>query len=79
MEPERIHRVEITVRYHRRAPPRFLPVFLVLVAALMLWRFKFGILMLAALAGWQIIGTALFVVTILAVLAWQDHRAGRPF
>jgi hypothetical protein len=83
MEPEepptrRYHHVEITVRHHRRAPPRFLPVFLVLVAMLLLWRYPFGFLMLAALAGWQVIGTALFVVAILAVLAWREHRAGRP-
>jgi hypothetical protein len=85
MEPEepptrRYHRVEITVRHHRRRqPPRFLPVFLAIVAVLLLCRYPFGFLMLAALAGWQMIGTALFVVAVLGVLAWRDHRAGRPF
>jgi hypothetical protein len=80
MEPEWVHRVEITVRHHRRRqPPRFLPVFLIVLALLMLWRFKFGVLMLAALAGWQIIGTALFVVAVLGVLAWRERRTGQPF
>ena len=77
--PTRHHRVEITVRHHRRPAPRFLPVFLAIIAVLLLWRFKFGVLMLAALAGWQIIGTALFVVAVLGVLAWRERRAGRPF
>jgi hypothetical protein len=74
------HRVEITVRhYRRRQPPGFLPVFITVLALLMLWRFKLGILVLTALAGWQMIGTALFVVAVLGVSAWRDHRAGRPF
>jgi hypothetical protein len=46
---------------------------------LLLWRFKFGILILAAIAGWQMIGTALFVVAVLGGLAWREHRHGRPF
>jgi hypothetical protein len=71
------HHVEITVRHHRRALPRFLPVFLVVVAVLLLWRLKFGILMLAALVGYQMIGAALFVVAVLAVLAWRDRWARR--
>jgi hypothetical protein len=80
MEPEQVRRVEITIRHHRRRqPPRFLPVFLVVVAVLLLCRYPFGFLMLAALAGWQIIGTALFVVAVLALVAWRDHRAGQPF
>ena len=78
-EPPRRYHVDVTVRHHRRALPRFLPVFLVVVAVLVLWRFKFGVLMLAAIAGWQMVATLLFVVAILAVLAWRERRLGRPF
>jgi hypothetical protein len=78
-EPPRYHHVEITVRHHRRPAPHFLAVFLAIVAVLLLWRLKFGILMLAAIAGWQMVGTALFVVAVLGVLALREGRAGRPF
>jgi hypothetical protein len=43
-EPARHHHhVEITVRHHRQRAPHFLPVFLAIVAVLVLWRLKFGI------------------------------------
>jgi hypothetical protein len=79
-EPPTRARVEITIRHHRRRqPPGFLPIFLVLVGVLLLWRYPLGFLMLGALAGLQIIGTALFVVAVLGVLAWRERRAGQPF
>jgi hypothetical protein len=72
-------RVEITVRHHRRPAPHFLPVFLAVVAVLVLCRFPFGVLMLGALVGWQAIAMFLFVVVIVALIGWREHRAGRPF
>jgi hypothetical protein len=78
MEPERTHRVAI--RHHRRRqPPSFLPVFLVLVAVLLLCRYPFGFLMLAVLGGWPLLIALLITVTILVVAARREHRAGRPF
>jgi hypothetical protein len=82
LEPEQPltrHRVEITVRHHRRAPPRFLPVFLAIVAVLLLCRYPFGFLMLAVLGGWPLLIALLITVTILVVAAQREHRAGRPF
>jgi hypothetical protein len=85
MEPEepptrRYHRVEITVRHHRRRqPPRFLPVFLAIVAVLLLCRYPFGFLMLAALGGWPLLIGLLIGVGIVAAAAWRERRAGRPF
>jgi hypothetical protein len=72
-------RVKITVRHHRRAPPRFLPVFLVLVGLLMLWKYPLGSLMLAALGGWPLLIGLLIGVGIVAAAAWRERRAGRPF
>jgi hypothetical protein len=74
LEPERIHRVEITFRHHRRPPPEFLPIFVILVAALLLWRYAFGFLMLGALIGWQTIAMFLFAGAVIALLAWRDRR-----
>jgi hypothetical protein len=85
LEPEepptwRYHRVEITVRHHRRRqPPGFIPVFLVLVGLLLLWRYPFGFLMLAALGGWPLLIGLLIGVGIVAAAAWRERRAGRPF
>jgi hypothetical protein len=74
------HRVEITVRHHRRRqPPRFLPVFLAIVAVLLLCRYPFGFLMLAALGGWPLLIGLLIGVGIVAAAAWRERRAGRPF
>jgi hypothetical protein len=44
-----------------------------------LWRFKLGMLMFAALAGWRMIATFLIVLAILSVIAWRERRVGRPF
>jgi hypothetical protein len=67
-EPPRYHRVEITVGHHRRAPPpRFLPIFVAIVALLLLCRYPLGFLMLAALAGWQVVSMFLFVFAPRAV------------
>ena len=52
---------------------------IIIVAVVALWRLKFGLLMLGALLGPQAIGTALFVVALLGVLAWRERRARRPF
>jgi hypothetical protein len=80
MEPQEHHRIEITVEHHRRPPPRFLPIVVaVVVAVLLLWRFPFGFLMLGALIGPQVLSLFLFVVAVLAIFAWRDHRRGRPF
>ena len=52
---------------------------MIIVAVLVLWRLRLGLLMGAALVGWQAIEAALFVVALLAVLAWRERRHGRPF
>jgi hypothetical protein len=49
-KPRRYHRVEINVRQHQRS--RFLPILFIAVVALILWHFKFGVL-LAMILGWQ--------------------------
>jgi hypothetical protein len=77
-EPTRRYHVDVTVRHHRRSTPWLVPA-VIIVAVLVLWRLKFGLLMLAALLGWQAIGAALFVVALLGGLAWREHRHGRPF
>ena len=79
-EPPRYHRVEITVGHHRRPPPRFLPIFVaIVVAVFLLWRFPFGVLMLAALVGSQTIAMFLFVIALLAIIALNERRHGREF
>ena len=54
-------------------------VFLAVLAVLVLWRFKIGMLVLAALFGWDAIGAALLVGAILTIVAVREHRHGRPF
>jgi hypothetical protein len=51
----------------------------IIVTVLLLWRFKLGVLMFAALAGSRMIATFLIVVAILSVIAWRERRVGRPF
>jgi hypothetical protein len=76
-EPPRYHRVEVTISRHRRQS--WLVPAIIVIAVLVLWRFRLGLLMAAALVGWQAIGTVLFVVALLAVLAWRERRHGREF
>jgi hypothetical protein len=78
MEPEPARRVEIAIRRHRPASP-FLPIFLGVIAVMLLWRFKLGLLMLAALVGPERIEAAMFVVALLAVVSRWHRRSGRPF
>ena len=79
-KPPRYHRVEITVGHQRRPPPRFLPIFVaIVVAVLLLWRYPLGFLLLGALLGSQAASMFLFVAVVLALLAWREHRSGRPF
>jgi hypothetical protein len=75
-------RLDVTITRHRSMPPWMMPV-AIIVAVLLLWRYGFALLiaglMLAALVGREAIEAAIFVAAILAVLAWRDRRAGRPF
>jgi hypothetical protein len=65
------------VRHHRQ--PSWTVPAVVIITVPLLWRLKLGVLMLAALAGWRMIATFLIVVAILSVIAWREHRVGRPF
>jgi hypothetical protein len=76
-EPPRRYHVDVTVR-RNRSMPWIVPV-AIIVAVLVLWRLKLGLLMLAALVGRDAIEAVLFVVALLGVLAWRERRAGRPF
>jgi hypothetical protein len=79
LEPERPRvRVEVEVRHHRQPPSWIVPAGIIVIV-LLLWRFKLGVLMLAALTGWPTIAAALTLVAILAVVARRERRAGRPF
>ena len=84
--PVRI-RLEISVTRHRPSPD-LLPVLIVLaIVALIFWRYGIALLLLAliiallllALIGWQITVAFASVVAILAVAAWRENRAGKPF
>ena len=75
--PVRI-RLEISVTRHRPSPD-LLPVLIVLaIVALIFWRYGIALLLLA-LIGWQITVAFASVVAILAVAAWRENRAGKPF
>jgi hypothetical protein len=77
--PARRYHVDVTIRHHRRSTPWLVPA-VIIVAVLVLWRLKFGLLLLGALVGWETIGAALFVgVIIVALAAWRERRAGRVF
>jgi hypothetical protein len=70
-------RVDVTISRHR--PPSSIVPAAIVVAVLVLWRFKLGLLMFAALAGWRMIATFLIVLAILSVIVWRERRVGRPF
>ena len=79
-EQERPVRIllEISVTRHRPSPD-LLPVLIVLaIVALIFWRYGIALLLLA-LIGWQITVAFASVVAILAVAAWRENRAGKPF
>jgi hypothetical protein len=76
--PESIRaRFDITIQREQRPSPWIIAG--IVIALLLLWRFKLGLLMLAVLVGPERIGAALFLVAILALIAWREHRAGREF
>jgi hypothetical protein len=78
-EPEP-RRIEITVRHHGRLNPQaFIMVLVIAFVVIMLVRAPLAIIMLAALVGWQMIAAFLVMVAALAVAAWREHRAARPF
>jgi hypothetical protein len=71
-------RLENSVTRHRPSPD-LLPVLIVLViVALIFWRYGIALLLLA-LIGSQITVAFALVVAILAVAGWRENRAGRPF
>jgi hypothetical protein len=76
-EPKRV-RVEMAVTRHRQRR-NFLPIFIAIVVLVLLWRYPFGFLMLAAIGGWQAIGAIAFAVAIVGAAALIERRAGRPF
>jgi hypothetical protein len=78
-EPPRLHRVELTIKHHRRAPSHFLPIFVAIVAVFLLWRYPFGFVLLAAFIGWPAIAMFLFVAAVLAIIALNERRHGREF
>jgi amino acid permease len=69
--------VDVTIRHHRQ--PSWIVPAVIIVAVLVLWRSKLGLLMLAALTGWPTIAAALILVVILALVHWRERRAGRKF
>lgn len=77
-EPRRAH-VEITIRHRRPNIRRLVIIAALVMLALILVRSPLALLMLAVLVGPQIIATGLFVALVLAIVAWREHRAGRPF
>ena len=48
------------------------------VLALILWRFRLGVLLLAIM-GWHAIAAVLIVALLLAFSAWRARRSGQPF
>jgi amino acid permease len=69
--------VDVTIRHHRQ--PSWIVPAVIIVAVLVLWRSKLGLLMLAALTGWPTIAAALILVVILALVHWRERRADRKF
>jgi hypothetical protein len=69
-------RVDVTVTRHRQ-PSLVMPA-VIIVTVFVLWRFKLGLLMLAALTGWPMIAAVVTLVVIIALMAWRKRRAGRP-
>jgi hypothetical protein len=69
--------VDFTIRHHRQ--PSWIVPAVIIVAVLVLWRSKLGLLMLAALTGWPTIAAALILVVILALVHWRERRAARKF
>jgi hypothetical protein len=77
--PTRRH-LEISVRHYRRRPPQYWVLWAAMFAlVLIVWRFSFVLLLAAVMLG-QTFGEMLaLAVVIVAVIAWREHRAGRPF
>jgi hypothetical protein len=77
LEPASSIRARFTVTRERRPSPWAIAA--IVIGLLVLWRFKLGLLMLAALVGPERIEAAMFVVALLAMVAWWQRRSGRPF
>jgi hypothetical protein len=76
LPPER--EVRITIERDNRVQ-HWIMVAAIAVGLLILWRFRFGLLLLTVMGG-QTVGEALILaVLVLGVAAWREHRAGRPF
>jgi hypothetical protein len=83
LEPEESIRARfnVTVRRERRPSPWVIAG--IVTAFWLAWRYAvpiaIGVLVLITLVGRELVETAVFVAAILAVLAWRERRAGRPF
>jgi hypothetical protein len=66
------------VPYRRRSPQHWVLWAAMFALVLILWRAKFMLLLLAVMGGNVTVAIA-GVVLLLAIVAWREHRAGRPF
>jgi hypothetical protein len=69
--PVRRFRVEIE---HRRPAPNFWPLVIVAAVALLLWRFKLGLILIGAFADGQTIREALILAAFVVVAIMRSNR-----
>jgi hypothetical protein len=79
LPPQQSARAHLEITIHHQRRPNLLPVFATVIAVLVLWRFKLGLLLLGALVGWQALAMFAFAIVIVALIARRERRAGRPF
>jgi hypothetical protein len=77
LEPEESIRARFDVVVTRQRRPSWIVPAAIIVAVLLLWRFKLGVFMLAVLVGWQTIAAFVFAGAIIGLLAWRDRLSGR--
>jgi hypothetical protein len=75
-EPE-VVRVTVTHRRDNRAQ-RWVMAAAMFVLALILWRFKFMLLLAVAMAP-NFVGMLAMAIVIVAVIAWRERRHNKPF
>ena len=79
--PPRQPEMRLHVHHHHesRGLQRWIKIAAVIFIVVVLFRSPMVLLLLAALAGWQVVSMFLFVIALLALVAWREHRSGRPF
>src|ERR1700736_6259810 len=78
LPPEPTVRIRYTTQRDNRVQ-HWIVVAAIAFVLLILWRSPIGVLMLAIMGGRTMLEALILLPVLLAIVAWRERRAGRPF